>query len=90
MLTDMRWLRSDSMAMPETLATSSKRLFVLRDLDPIFKLRASFRLPQFSLFSVPFFLTSLAECVYQFMVLYTKVHFNWWVFMCEVGSLSSV
>jgi MFS transporter, DHA1 family, tetracycline resistance protein len=65
------------MAMPETLATSSKRLFVLRDLDPIFKLRASFRLPQFSLFSVPFFLTSLAECVYQFMVLYTKVHFNW-------------
>jgi hypothetical protein len=48
-----------------------------RKANPFYALREALKYRRFLLFSGPFFLSQLAECVYQFIVLYTKRRFNW-------------
>lgn len=65
-------------SMAESLQACHRALNInWRKANPFFVLREAMRFRRFQLFSGPFFLNQLTECVYQFVVLYTKRRFGW-------------
>lgn len=63
--------------LSETLAPQHRAPFSWAKSNPFHALRAALRYRRFLLFSAPFCLSQLAECVYQFVVLYTQKRFGW-------------
>jgi len=64
--------------MAESLDDKHKAVKInWRKANPFYALREALKYRRFLLFSGPFFLSQLAECVYQFVVLYTKRRFGW-------------
>lgn len=63
--------------MSESLHPKHRAVFSWARANPFSALRAALRYRRFLLFSGPFCLSQLAECVYQFVVLYTQKRFGW-------------
>lgn len=66
-----------SLFLSESLAPQHRGAFSWAKSNPFLALRAALRYRRFVLFSGPFCLSQLAECVYQFVVLYTQKRFGW-------------
>lgn len=63
--------------MPESLDPRHKAPFSWSEANPLKRLRLAMRYKRFVLFSLPFACTQISECVYQFIIIYTKRRYEW-------------
>lgn len=63
-------------AMAESLPPNNSKMSLERS-NPILGLKKALRYRSFLLFSIPYFLSQMSECVYAFIVIYAKRRLGW-------------